>query len=187
MARITPDGALCRPYWDSGGLTSLVRVYGSRRDDSGGGWASWLAAPDGGVAARAGRGGGGPVPGVVVERDGLAGEVERLRADNQRLVARVGELACQVEELRRAGKRQAAPFSKDRPAAHPRRPGRKAGAAYGRHGRRPVPERVDRSWWWRCRMPALAAVARCSSRWGSPPMPCSASRRSPSSSPTAAW
>jgi hypothetical protein len=29
--------------------------------------------------------------------------------------------------------------------------------------------------------------ARCSSRWGSPPTPCSASMRSPSRSPTAAW
>jgi transposase len=81
---------------------------------------------------------------VVAERDQLAGQVERLQGENQRLQARVGELACQVEELRRAGRRQAAPFSKDRPASHPRRPGRKAGAAYGRHGRRPVPERVDR-------------------------------------------
>ena len=81
---------------------------------------------------------------VTAERDRLAGEVERLRADNQRLVARVGVLVARVEELRRAGKRQAAPFSKDRPAPHPRRPGRKAGAAYGRHGRRPVPQRVDR-------------------------------------------
>jgi hypothetical protein len=81
---------------------------------------------------------------VVAERDQLAGQVERLQGENQRLQARVGELACQVEELRRAGRRQAAPFSKDRPASHPRRPGRKAGVAYGRHGRRPVPERVDR-------------------------------------------
>src|SRR5512132_3675566 len=81
---------------------------------------------------------------VVAERDRLAGEVERLRADNQRLIARVRELVAKVEELRRAGKRQAAPFSKDRPARSPRRPDRKAGAAYGRRGRRPVPERVDR-------------------------------------------
>ena len=81
---------------------------------------------------------------VEAERDRLGGEVERLTAENQRLRARVGELVGQVEELRRAGKRQAAPFSKNRPAPHPRRPGRKPGAAYGRQGRRPVPERVDR-------------------------------------------
>jgi transposase len=81
---------------------------------------------------------------VEAERDRLAGQVERLADENQRLQGRVRELVCQVEELRRAGKRQAAPFSKNRPARNPRRPGRKAGAAYGRYGRRPVPERVDR-------------------------------------------
>jgi transposase len=76
--------------------------------------------------------------------DQLAGEVERLRVDNQRLRARVGELAAQVEGLRRASRRQAASFSKDTTAPHPRRPGRKAGTAYGRHARRAVPDRVDR-------------------------------------------
>jgi len=74
----------------------------------------------------------------------LRAEVDRLVRENQRLQTRVRELAGQVEELRRAAKRQAAPFSKDRPARSPRRPGRKPGAAYGRLGRRPVPERVDR-------------------------------------------
>jgi transposase len=74
----------------------------------------------------------------------LRAEVDRLTRLNQRLLARVGELAAKVEELRRAAKRQAAPFSKDRPADSPRRPGRKAGAGYGRRGRRPVPQRVDR-------------------------------------------
>jgi transposase len=74
----------------------------------------------------------------------LRAEVDRLVRENQRLQARIRELAGQVEELRRAAKRQAAPFSKDRPARSPRRPGRKPGAAYGRRGRRPVPERVDR-------------------------------------------
>ena len=74
----------------------------------------------------------------------LRAEVDRLLREIQRLQARVAELAGQVEELRRAAKRQAAPFSKDAPARRPRRPGRKPGQAYGRHGRRPVPERVDR-------------------------------------------
>jgi transposase len=75
---------------------------------------------------------------------GLRVEVERLAGENQQLRARVAELTCQVEELRRAAKRQAAPFSKDAPVRNPRRPGRKPGRAYGRYGRRPVPERVDR-------------------------------------------
>src|SRR5215470_17315654 len=72
------------------------------------------------------------------ERDQLVSEVERLRVDNQRLQDRIGALAGQVEQLRRAGKRQAAPFSKDRPTPSPRRPGRRAGAAYGRRACRPV-------------------------------------------------
>ncbi len=80
---------------------------------------------------------------VRAERDRLAGAVERLTVENQRLSDRVGELVARVEELRRAGKRQAAPFSKDRPVPNPRRAGRKPGAAYGRHARRPVPQRVD--------------------------------------------
>jgi len=76
---------------------------------------------------------------VRAERDRLAGEVERLRVDNQRLQTRVGELAAQVEQLRRAGKRQAAPFSRDTPIPYPRRPGRKAGAAYAGTGDGPSP------------------------------------------------
>jgi transposase len=81
---------------------------------------------------------------VRAERDRLAGQVERLAGENQRLQTRVGELVCRVEELQRAAKRQAAPFSGERPCRNPRRPGRKPGQAYGRHARRPVPERVDR-------------------------------------------
>jgi transposase len=73
-------------------------------------------------------------------RDQLAAEFERLRVDNQRLRARVGELAAQVEQLRRASKRQAAPFSKGTTVPRPRRPGRKACTAYGHHARRSVPD-----------------------------------------------
>jgi transposase len=64
-------------------------------------------------------------------------EIERLRQDHQRLQAR-------VEELERAGKRQAAPFSRNDPKPDPKRPGRKPGADYGVRARRAVPERVDR-------------------------------------------
>jgi len=51
-----------------------------------------------------------------------------------------------IEALRRTAKRQAAPFSRDTPIANPNRPGRKVGAAHGRHGHRqpPPPEQVDR-------------------------------------------
>ena len=54
------------------------------------------------------------------------------------------KLTGRVEQLRRAAKRQAAPFSKNTRTPSPKRPGRKPGAAYGRRARRPVPQRVDR-------------------------------------------
>ena len=67
----------------------------------------------------------------------LRTEIEQLRRDNQQLLAR-------VEELERAGKRQAAPFSRNDPKPDPKRPGRKPGADYGVRARRAEPERVNR-------------------------------------------
>jgi transposase len=55
------------------------------------------------------------------------------------LQAQVTQLAAALEEARRAGKRQAAPFRKGPPKAQPKTPGRKAGDAHGRHGHRPPP------------------------------------------------
>jgi len=60
----------------------------------------------------------------------------RLAAENERLRAA-------LEELRRGGKRQAAPFSKGPPKEHPKTPGRKAGAAHGRHAHREPPAKAD--------------------------------------------
>ena len=60
-----------------------------------------------------------------------------------RLEALVAKLHQELDAARRAGKRQAAPFSRGEPTKNPKRPGRKPGAAYGRHARRPVPDRVD--------------------------------------------
>jgi len=54
---------------------------------------------------------------------------------------RIDELTRSLEEVRRAGKRQAAPFSKGSPKEAAKRPGRKSGDAHGRHGHRAVPER----------------------------------------------
>jgi transposase len=65
----------------------------------------------------------------------LGREVERLRADNARL-------RSALAEAQRAGKRQAAPFSKGRPTSCPRRPGRRPGRHYGPKAFRPPPERV---------------------------------------------
>ncbi|MGH9063677.1 MAG: IS66 family transposase [Acidimicrobiales bacterium] len=58
--------------------------------------------------------------------------------------ARIAELTALLEESRRAGKRQAAPFSKRAPKENPARPGRKPGKGHGRHGHRMVPGKVDR-------------------------------------------
>jgi transposase len=78
------------------------------------------------------------------ENAALREQVDQLQHANQQLQARVRKLTGQVEELRRAAKRQAAPFSNNTPTPRPRRPGRKPGVAYGRRACRPVPQRVDR-------------------------------------------
>jgi transposase len=59
------------------------------------------------------------------------------------LEAQVCGLQAVVEQLRRGGKRQAAPFSKGPPKTDPKTPGRKSGENHGRHHRRPVPPRID--------------------------------------------
>ena len=59
------------------------------------------------------------------------------------LEARVAALEALIEQLRRGGKRQAAPFSKGPPKADPGPPGRKGGDDYGVKARRAVPPRVD--------------------------------------------
>jgi len=66
-----------------------------------------------------------------------ARQIDELRAEVERLKA-------ELEESRRAGKRQAAPFSKGSPEANPKRPGRKAGHPPS-HRPAPPPEQVDRT------------------------------------------
>jgi transposase len=66
----------------------------------------------------------------------LEREIERLKAENERL-------RHTLEEALRAGKRQAAPFSRRAPKAHPEKPGRKTGDRYGRACRRPIPAAVE--------------------------------------------
>jgi len=81
-------------------------------------------------------------------------EKRRLIEENRRLRARVEELERMVralqeqvqvlttalEEARRAGKRQAAPFRKPKRVKEPKKPGRKPGERYGEHARRIAPE-----------------------------------------------
>jgi transposase len=79
------------------------------------------------------------------ELKGLRQENERLRLDNERLQRELAQAKADLDQARRQSKRQAAPFSKRAPKAHPKTPGRKRGAAHGRHGHRPPPppETVD--------------------------------------------
>jgi transposase len=69
---------------------------------------------------------------------------ERDRAIDE-LRKRVAELEKRLDESERAGKRQAAPFSKKPPQDQPKRPGRKAGQQHGQHGHRPPPpdDKID--------------------------------------------
>ena len=71
---------------------------------------------------------------LLVERD----------AKVEALSAQVGQLTRLLDEARRAGKRQAAPFSKGDPKPDPKTSGRKAGKAYGKRAGRAVPDRADR-------------------------------------------
>jgi transposase len=81
---------------------------------------------------------------LVEENAALRRENAELRLMIEELRQHIQRLERELEEARRAGKRQAAPFSRGKPKANPAQPGRKAGAKYGRRCRRPIPERVDR-------------------------------------------
>jgi len=71
-------------------------------------------------------------------------ENERLRERLGQVEPRIAELERLLEEVRRAAKRQSAPFSKNKPKEEWETPGRKKGKAHGRHGHRPPPAEPDR-------------------------------------------
>lgn len=68
---------------------------------------------------------------------------EELLQENSELRRRIAQLEKIIEELRRGGKRQAAPFSKGEPKSDPKTPGRKPAERYGERAFRPVPDQVD--------------------------------------------
>jgi transposase len=77
---------------------------------------------------------------LLDENAQLKGRVAELESQVEQLLAQVRQLAAQLQEALRAGKRQAAPFSKGPPKDHPKPPGRKAGPDYGVKAHRPIPD-----------------------------------------------
>jgi transposase len=88
----------------------------------------------------------------------LLGENARLTKQVEQLTRQVEKLTALLEELRREGKRQAAPFRKqDEPATEPKKPGRKRGRRHGRHAHRSVPPQIDETY----DAPLPAACPQC--------------------------
>lgn len=85
-----------------------------------------------------------------MERESNSETLSRLERENEALKREIEAMKEETERLRRlleealrAGKRQAAPFSRQKPKGAAQRPGRKSGRKYGRRYRRPVPNQVD--------------------------------------------
>lgn len=80
------------------------------------------------------------------EIDRLREDLRRSEAERQRLRRENEKLKDELEAARRAVYRQAAPFSRGTRVAAPKRPGRTAGTAYGRHAHRQPPTHVDETY-----------------------------------------
>jgi len=63
-----------------------------------------------------------------------------LQLENEKLRVEIAELRAGLAKSERAGKRQAAPFSKNKLKKKRQKNGRKAGAQHGEHGHRPPPD-----------------------------------------------
>ena len=70
-------------------------------------------------------------------------ECPRLERAVAQLRAQVEQLTRLLDEQRRAGKRQAAPFAKRPPKAQAKKPGRKPGKDYGTKAHRAPPQHID--------------------------------------------
>ena len=91
------------------------------------------------------------------ERDELMGLVTQLQGQVAQLTAAKEELHKQVAELKRAGKRQAAPFSKGGRSSRPKRPGRKPGLGSFSYRKSPSPDEVTE--------PLVTLLHRPSASW----------------------
>ena len=79
---------------------------------------------------------------IAALRKSVDSQTERIGELTTALAARdlrIAELEKLLDDSRRSGKRQAAPFSKGEPADEPKTPGRRSGKEHGRHGHRRVP------------------------------------------------
>ena len=84
---------------------------------------------------------------------------QRLQVNNLRLEKLLERLQAEVEELQRAGKRQAAPFARRKLVEHPKKPGRKAGQGkFSRRGK-PAPKQVNET-----KVAELHGCPQCGSR-----------------------
>jgi transposase len=75
----------------------------------------------------------------------LEAELARQHAINQRLQKQLERLQVEVEELKRAGRRQATPFARRKLVERPKRPGRKAGQGKFSRREQPASKRVDQT------------------------------------------
>jgi transposase len=91
------------------------------------------------------------------ENEQLREDLRRSEAERQRLRRENEKLKEDLEAARRAVYRQAAPFSRGTRVAQPRRPGRKAGSAYGVSAQRQPPSHVDVI----CEAPLPPCCPRC--------------------------
>ena len=91
------------------------------------------------------------------DADRLREENARLERERDRLRREIERLTQALEAARRAGTRQAAPFSKGAPTPTPRRAGRRAGRQHGRHGHRQPPAHIDET----IDVPLPAACPHC--------------------------
>ncbi len=84
----------------------------------------------------------GPESLTSLSREQLLALVAEQQRQIAELTATVEALRAELEELKRGGKRQAAPFSKGRRVAEPKPPGRKPGAGPFRYREAPPPEAI---------------------------------------------
>ena len=80
------------------------------------------------------------------DNERLREDLRRSEAERQRLRRENEKLKDELEAARRAVSRQAAPFSRGTRVAVPKRPGRRAGAAYGPRAHRRPPTHVDETY-----------------------------------------